>query len=314
MIYHILGSTGLKVSRLCFGTLTIGPLQNNLPIAKGAGLLRSAYEQGVNFFDTAELYDTYQYIKKAFSKYDDVVITGRSYAYDEKTAQESLNKFLIETGRERAEIFLLHEQESEYTLKGHAKAIEYLLKKKEEGLICALGVSTHYVACVRATIKYPELDVVHPLINISGVGIADGTRDEMQNAIKDAFAAGKGIYSMKSLGGGNLLNIRDAAFSYIRELTCIHSIAVGMRSLEEVAYNVQYFSGENPERQILEGIKYAKRSIKIDETCILCGKCINRCPQKALYLNNGQIMVDQERCIFCGYCGTACSAFAIRIF
>ena len=155
MIYHRLGNTGFKVSRLCFGTLTIGPLQNNLPVIKGADLLRSAYEQGVNFFDTAELYGTYKYIKKAFAKNIDVVITGRSYAYDEKTAQESLGKFFKETGRERAEIFLLHEQESEHTLKGHAEAIEYFLKKKKEGLIGALGISTHYTACVQAVLKHP---------------------------------------------------------------------------------------------------------------------------------------------------------------
>jgi len=312
LIYQVLGNTGYNVSRLCFGTLTIGPLQNNLPVLKGAGLLRSAYEQGVNFYDTAELYGTYKYIKKAFLPQQDVVITGRSYAYDAKTAKFSLEKFLKETGRERAEIFLLHEQESEYTLKGHAEAIEYFLKKKKEGLIGCLGISTHYIAAVRAVMKHPELDVVHPLINFSGVGIADGTKEEMENAIFDAYAAGIGIYSMKSLGGGNLLEHRDEAFAYIRDLPCIHSVAVGMRSEDELKYNVQYFSGLKPEQR--ESINSQRRSIKIDETCILCGKCINRCPQGALHVEKNKIKVDTGKCVYCGYCGTACSAFAIRIY
>ncbi|HHX74544.1 MAG TPA: aldo/keto reductase, partial [Firmicutes bacterium] len=36
MEYRILGKTGIHVSRLCFGTLTLGPLQSNLPLEQGA--------------------------------------------------------------------------------------------------------------------------------------------------------------------------------------------------------------------------------------------------------------------------------------
>ncbi|HRU42362.1 MAG TPA: aldo/keto reductase, partial [Candidatus Diapherotrites archaeon] len=58
MDYRILGSTGLRVSRLCFGSLTIGPLQAGLDIEEGASVIRAAFDMGVNFIDTAELYRT----------------------------------------------------------------------------------------------------------------------------------------------------------------------------------------------------------------------------------------------------------------
>ena len=50
-----LGRSGLRVSRLCFGTLTMSPLQTGMKPEDGARLLVHAYEQGVRFLDTADL-------------------------------------------------------------------------------------------------------------------------------------------------------------------------------------------------------------------------------------------------------------------
>ena len=60
-----LGSTGLIVSELCVGTLPMGPLQSNVSVDAGAEFLCAAMENGVNFFDTAQMYKTYAYLKKA---------------------------------------------------------------------------------------------------------------------------------------------------------------------------------------------------------------------------------------------------------
>ena len=45
--------TGLEVSELCFGTLTLGRLQANLSPQAGGDVIRRALESGVTFFDTA---------------------------------------------------------------------------------------------------------------------------------------------------------------------------------------------------------------------------------------------------------------------
>lgn len=44
-----LGASGLQVSKLCFGTLTMSPLQRNMSPEEGARLLVYAYERGVRF-------------------------------------------------------------------------------------------------------------------------------------------------------------------------------------------------------------------------------------------------------------------------
>ena len=55
MKYNILGRTGIKVSELCFGILPMGPLQADMPADEGGELLLSAMEQGITFFDTAQM-------------------------------------------------------------------------------------------------------------------------------------------------------------------------------------------------------------------------------------------------------------------
>ena len=53
MHYMDLGRTGLRVSRICLGTMTFGE-QNTTE--EGFAQMDMALERGVNFFDTAEMY------------------------------------------------------------------------------------------------------------------------------------------------------------------------------------------------------------------------------------------------------------------
>jgi aryl-alcohol dehydrogenase-like predicted oxidoreductase len=53
MDYVRLGRSGLKVSRLCLGTMNFGPLTSE---ADSFAIMDSALEVGVNFFDTANVY------------------------------------------------------------------------------------------------------------------------------------------------------------------------------------------------------------------------------------------------------------------
>ncbi len=59
MDYLNLGSTGLKVSRICLGTMTYGAKKWRewvLEEEESRPFLRHALEQGINFFDTADMY------------------------------------------------------------------------------------------------------------------------------------------------------------------------------------------------------------------------------------------------------------------
>ncbi len=61
MKYRLLGSTGLYVSEICLGTMTYGAsgfweVMGGLPQAEVTAQVKRAYEAGVNFIDTANVY------------------------------------------------------------------------------------------------------------------------------------------------------------------------------------------------------------------------------------------------------------------
>lgn len=314
MQYNRLGSTPIVVSKLCFGSLTIGPLQKNLPLDEGAAVIRKAVELGVNFIDTADLYGTYPYIREVLKSHRDLVIATKSYAYDSRTACETLERALRGIGRDYVDIFLLHEQEGPLTLKGHREALEYFIGKKQQGIIRAVGISTHYVAAVKAAAIMEEIDVIHPILNYRGVGIVDGTLEDMTAAIKLAYANGKGIYTMKPLGGGHLISDFKQALKYVLDFPYVHSVAIGMQRVEEVYANISFFEkGEVPHN--LEAVlKSYSRELFIQDWCAGCGKCVSRCRQGALTIGQeGKARVDRDKCVLCGYCGSVCPEMAIKV-
>ncbi len=297
------------VSRLCFGSLTIGPLQTNMSPAEGAALIEYAAERGVNFLDTAELYDNYAHIARALRAFPDLVIATKSYAYDRETAQRSLEKALRGIGRDYVDIMMLHEQESAHTLRGHGEALEYWQEMQEKGYIGHLGISTHHIAAVRAALAQDRIEVIHPIINITGLGIQDGSRAEMEAALRDAKRAGKGIYGMKPLGGGHFIAKRQEAFAYALSREYLSAIAVGMQNREEIDYNIALFSGETPD----EATAIKKRQLWIQDYCEGCGACVAACAQRALGLRENRAYVDSEKCVLCGYCAPVCPLFCIKV-
>src|SRR5213079_2747181 len=59
MDYVSLGATGLKVSRICLGTMTYGSSKWRewvLNEEASRPLIKQALEAGINFFDTADMY------------------------------------------------------------------------------------------------------------------------------------------------------------------------------------------------------------------------------------------------------------------
>ena len=64
MKYNKLGNTDLYVSPVSFGVLTVGNTQMNLPVEEGAELIKYAVSKGINFFDTAQYYETYPYLRE----------------------------------------------------------------------------------------------------------------------------------------------------------------------------------------------------------------------------------------------------------
>ncbi|MCG0277558.1 MAG: aldo/keto reductase [Thermanaeromonas sp.] len=311
MEYRPLGRTGFKVSELCFGALPMGPRQKNLDVATCEKLIRRALEGGVNFIDTAQIYETYEPIRRAIKGYgQEVVIASKSTAEDYEGMKKAVEEALSKLGLDHIHIFHLHAaRATEKVFAERAAALQYLLEAKEKGIIGAVGISTHSVLAVREAANREEIDVIFPLINIKGMGLLHGNREEMLEAIEEAVAKGKGVYLMKVLAGGNLIQQYREAMEFARKIPGVASIAVGMLTEEEVEYNLRYFNGEDPG----EPLSLSKRFAVVETVCVGDGACLKACASGAITLNQGKARIDPEKCILCGYCTEVCPQFAIRM-
>lgn len=315
MKYSMLGNTGLKVSVLCMGCLVLGPAQYNLSGEQSRDLLEYAVSKGVNFFDTSELYGVYPHLRYLSGR-SDIVISSRSYAVSKADAKASLELARREMDRDKIEIFGLHEQESGLTLRGHRGALEYFAEAREKGLIDAVSVSTHHVACVRAAALLPEVDVIFAILNVDGIGIVDGSRQDMEQALAFAHYMGKGIYIMKALGGGHLFRRAYEALCYVRDFPHKHSVCVGVKNKEELEFACRVLCGDlSPEEaaRLQPAVGATQKRLVVEAWCQGCGKCEEICGFGAICVVQGRAEVDQSRCMLCGYCARVCPHFCLKV-
>jgi aryl-alcohol dehydrogenase (NADP+) len=102
MDYVRLGSTGLKVSRLCLGTMTYGtPAWRPWVLDEAASrpFIKRAIERGINFFDTADMYSrgvSEQVVGRAlkdFARRDEIVVATKVfYPVDEHANSRGLSR------------------------------------------------------------------------------------------------------------------------------------------------------------------------------------------------------------------------------
>lgn len=199
------------------------------------------------------------------------------------------------------------------TMRGHREAFDYYRDMRAVGVIGAIGVSTHYVNAARYAVRYPDLDILFPIINYRGLGIVDGTREEMEQAILAAHSAGIGVLAMKALGGGHMIEQREEAFRYIRALPGIDAVAVGMQSEAEIDYNAALFSGESPSAESERKSAGANRTLIVQDWCEGCGRCAARCGQHAITVADGRATVNEALCVRCGYCAAVCPQFCLKV-
>lgn len=289
------------------------PMQKNLTIREGGKLLAYGYERGINFVDTAQYYENYAYIREALRDIprEQYVIATKSYAYDIHTAKIAVDEALHALGTDYIDLFLLHEQESIHTLRGHAEALGYYVSMKEKGYIRAIGLSTHRISGVEAALTHEAIEVIHPIFNEKGIGIQDGTVEQMEAILSVAHRRRKGIYAMKALGGGHLIPTYAKSLSFVLQKPYFQSVAVGMQSKAEVDCNIALANGERDE-MLENSLKRQPRKLLVADYCIGCGACERTCRQNAIQVIDG-IAVPNEKCILCGYCAITCPEFCIKV-
>ncbi|MBO5257344.1 MAG: aldo/keto reductase [Clostridia bacterium] len=339
------------VSKLAVGSLTVSGMQAALPEDEAAAVLAYAFDSGLNFVDTAQYYENYDLLRAALKRCrrpEDVVISTKTYAYSRELAEEAVEEARRALDRDVIDIFMLHEQESIDTLRGHWEAYETLLNYRERGIIRAVGASMHHTAAVRGLMRFREMglpvDVCHPLYNMAGIGIADGGEADMAAVLTEAHACGIGVFAMKALGGGHLCGRAEEALGFVLSKPFIDAAAVGMQSFEEVDANIRFLETGSFSESDRVRLAEKHRSLHVEEYCEGCGACVERCASGALRLeevheetsdtpaydftseflaDSGntasadvryRAVPDDAKCVRCGYCTKVCPVFALKVY
>ena len=160
MEYVRFGNTGLKVSRLCLGCMTYGdPGWREWVLDEEASrpFIRDAYEHGINFFDTADMYSlgrSEEVLGKALkelARRDEVVIATKLFnpmgkapnqrGLSRKHVMEAIDASLKRLGTDYVDLYIIHRFDHETSIE---EAIEALSDVVKSGKALYLGASSMF--------------------------------------------------------------------------------------------------------------------------------------------------------------------------
>lgn len=313
MDYVELGKTGLRVSRLAYGTLTMGPLQRDIDETVGSVVIRKALDAGINFIDTAQSYGTYGHVRRALDGFTgDVVIAGKSGAAEYDQMASAVEEAREQMSRDTIEIFLLHALQREEDVKKREGAWQCLLDMKRKGIVKAVGLSTHNLDIVEIASTWPEMDVIHPIFNKLNFGLINVDNKNTETIIRETYKRGIGVYAMKPLAGGHLYKDVVSSLRYVFDFPYLHAVAVGMLTEQELNVNLKIYHNQDVDADELATAGGDKRMFVV-RFCKGCGNCLDACTHDALSMVDEKAYIEHSKCVLCGYCRKECPHSMIRI-
>jgi aryl-alcohol dehydrogenase-like predicted oxidoreductase len=171
MRYAQLGTTGLEVSVVSFGTSPLGDMFGVADEDAGIDSVHRALDAGINFFDSSVYYGgglAESRLAKALGSHRDEVVIGTKagrFAVDEfdfrpERIRASLQQSLRLLGTDRVEIFQLHDIEHVPMGPVFEDSYAELVKLRDEGLCRFIGMTGYPVAALRRAVLETDLDVV----------------------------------------------------------------------------------------------------------------------------------------------------------
>jgi predicted aldo/keto reductase-like oxidoreductase len=252
IIYRTLGKTGLKVPVISFGVMR----------ADNPNLCKAAYDKGIRFFDTANVYQNgnnetmlgnllKDYPRDSFLLATKVKPAGtdrEGKPSDQTTAEDFLTKFNTSLSRlkmDYVDILYVHDIRNPEMLE-YKPIITTVKKLKKEGKVKFIGFSTHAnePVVINAAAESDTWDVILTSYNFKQTYIT-----ELQSAIKKASAAGIGVIAMKTMAGGGFLDKEKtkrinstAALKWVLSNPDINTTIPGMTEFDQLDLNVKILS------------------------------------------------------------------------
>jgi aryl-alcohol dehydrogenase-like predicted oxidoreductase len=244
-----LGRTGIKATRLAQGTGWNGVARSSehsrLGIKVFTELIRRGVDQGIAFFDTADLYGSQPYLGTALKGVprDKYILMSKIWPRKEYWnspsggAKEEVDRFRKELNTDVLDICLIHCMTDGEWPKTFERIRDELSELKQKGAVRAVGVSCHDHEALKVAAAHPWVDVVLARINNVGKGAQmDVPPEQVAPVLKQARTNGKVALGMKLFGAGALAKPeqKDASLKYVFQNQLVDAVTIGMMSPKEV--------------------------------------------------------------------------------
>ena len=242
-----LGRSGVKVTRLAFGTGSFsGQVQRALGQDGFTRLVRHAYDRGIRFFETAESYgemhrmlgvalkgiprDSYQLMSK---------VTTRPGV----DPQEKFDELRRLANTEYFDIMLLHWQHTATWPADTARWQDAVLEVQSRKVVLSHGASVHGLPALRQVPGNQWLQVAMIRVNHTGKSMdaedyatqGPGDVPEVVTRVKEVRKEGMGVIAMKLAGEGTFdRDDRRKAMRFAFQNAGVDCVTVGYKSPAEI--------------------------------------------------------------------------------
>jgi len=297
MRYKQLGNTRLEVSALGFGAMRLPSKEGHVDYDRAVPLMRHAYELGVNYFDSAHIYNDGESEKAVGMALKDVrdkvvISTKVPVRASADVWRSHFEECLRRLQTDHVELGLIHS----LNLDAYRKHVDVpggilqgALKARDEGLMEHLSLSSHdtpeNIIELLDTGNFATVTVQYNLLGRANEGV-----------IEHAASMGMGVIVMGPVGGGRLAGVSDEiiktqperdktnaemALRFVLANPNVSTALSGMNTTEMLEENVATVARDEPlsaeELQEVYRMLQEKKRLK-DLYCTGCGYCMP-CPE-----------------------------------
>lgn len=308
-----LGRTNLTVNKNGFGAL---PIQR-VSAEEAVRILRKAYDNGINYFDTAHVYsDSEEKLGLALHDVrENIIISTKAMTATAEGFWDQLHTSLKRLRTDYIDIYQFHNPAFVPRVGDGSGLYEAMLEAKERGLIRHIGITNHRLAVAEEAVRSGLYDTLQfPFSYLAN--------EKEEALVRLCEANDIGFICMKALAGG-LITRSDAAYAYLAQFPV--APIWGIQRERELDEFLSYQQHAPVWDEAMKAFVEKERRELAGDFCRGCGYCmpcpvgieINSCARMSLLLRRspaaghlserGQAMMAKiDDCLNCGQCSSRC--------
>ncbi len=243
-----LGKSGVKVTRLAFGTGTMsGKVQRDLGQDQFNRLVRHAYDNGIRFFETSETYgDMHRMLGIALKGIprDSYRLMSKVTTREGVNPQDKIDELRKAANTEYFDIMLMHYQHVATWPTDTVRWQDGIMEAQSKKIVVGRGASVHGLPALRRFPGNQWVDIAMIRMNHKGTKMdaedyntgGPGNVTEVVSHVKQVQSDRMGVISMKLIGEGAFTTREDrqAAMKFAFQNARVDSVTVGYKSTAEV--------------------------------------------------------------------------------